>query len=83
MFMVYQLCDVIELYPVYMIKTKVAFLEGRLFSSQSGLFENFRLLLLAGKKPALQKSHLFLSCKQAIRDPGSGLNEGMSVKKDA
>jgi len=23
-----------------MIKTKVAFLEGRLFSSQSGLFEN-------------------------------------------
>jgi len=24
-----------------MIKTKVAFLEGRLFSSQSGLFENF------------------------------------------
>jgi len=24
-----------------MIKEKVAFLEGRLFSSQSGLFENF------------------------------------------
>jgi len=24
-----------------MIKTKVAFLEGRLFSSQSGLFESF------------------------------------------
>jgi len=24
-----------------MIKTKVAFLEGRLFYSQSGLFENF------------------------------------------
>jgi len=24
-----------------MIKTKVAFLKGRLFSSQSGLFENF------------------------------------------
>jgi len=24
-----------------MIKTKVAFLEGRLFSSQSGFFENF------------------------------------------
>jgi len=24
-----------------MIKTKVAFLEGRLFFSQSGLFENF------------------------------------------
>jgi len=24
-----------------MIKTKVALLEGRLFSSQSGLFENF------------------------------------------
>jgi len=27
--------------PVYMIKPKVAFLENRLFSSQSGLFENF------------------------------------------
>jgi len=26
-----------------MIKTKVAFLEDWLFSSQSGLFENFRL----------------------------------------
>jgi len=26
---------------VYMIKTKVAFLEGRLFSSQSELFEYF------------------------------------------
>jgi len=36
--------------PVYMIKAKVAFLEGRLFSSQSGLFENFLLWL----------------CKQAI-----------------
>jgi len=27
--------------PVYMIKTKVDFLEGRLFSSQSELFEKF------------------------------------------
>jgi len=27
--------------PVYMIKTKVDFLEGWLFSSQSGLFKNF------------------------------------------
>jgi len=27
--------------PVYMIKTKVAFLEGRLLSSQSELFEKF------------------------------------------
>jgi len=27
--------------PVYMIKTNVAFLEGRLFSSQSKLFEYF------------------------------------------
>jgi len=30
-----------------MIKTKVAFLEGRLFSSQSELFENFSNLWLA------------------------------------
>jgi len=37
-----------------MITTKVAFLEGRLFSSQSELFENlFKLLWLAGKKTAL------------------------------
>jgi len=28
-------------YPVYMIKTKVVFLEGQLFSSQSKLFEYF------------------------------------------
>jgi len=28
-------------YPVYMMKRKVAFLEGRLFSIQSRLFENF------------------------------------------
>jgi len=34
-----------------MIKTKLAFLEGRLFSSQSELFEDFRLFWLAGKKP--------------------------------
>jgi len=27
--------------PVYKIKAKLAFLEGRLFSSKSGLFENF------------------------------------------
>jgi len=29
------------IWPVYMMKTKVAFLEGRLFFNQSGLFENF------------------------------------------
>jgi len=37
-----------------MIKTKVAFLEGRLLTSQS---EQFKKLQLAGKKPALQKRH--------------------------
>jgi len=30
--------------PVYMFKTKVAFLEGRLFSNQSELFQYFLLL---------------------------------------
>jgi len=60
-----------------MIKAKVAFLEGRLFSSQSKanlcrtwnsqleqilvylfiFWKLFRLLWLAGNKPALEKSH--------------------------
>jgi len=40
-----------------MIKTKMAFLEGQLFSSQSELFENFFNALIDWKKPALQKSH--------------------------
>jgi len=41
-----------------MIKAKVAFLEGRLFSSQSGLFENFSdCSARLKKKPAPQKSH--------------------------
>jgi len=31
-----------------MIKTKVAFLDGRLFSSETGFLENFRSLWLAG-----------------------------------
>jgi len=30
-----------NIYPVYMIKRKVAFLESRIFSSQSELLENF------------------------------------------
>jgi len=48
---------------VYMIKAKAAFLEGRLLSSQSGVFENFLDCSdwLASKKPLL-----FRSCKQAI-----------------
>jgi len=37
-----------------MIKTKVAFMKGRLLTSQS---EQFKKLWLAGKKGALQKSH--------------------------
>jgi len=41
-----------------MIKTKVAFLEGRLLSSQSEQLKKYsKKLWLAGKKPALQKSH--------------------------
>jgi len=57
-----------------MIKTKVAFLEGRLLSSRSEQFEKFsknfdwlkksrpskRQLWLAGKKPALQKATIVL-----------------------
>jgi len=41
-----------------MIKTKVAFLEGQLFSNQSELFEYFLIIVLIGWiKPALHKSH--------------------------
>jgi len=49
-----------------MIKTKVAFLEGRLFSSQSGLFENFLHLSdwLDKSRPS-KKPLSFWSCKQA------------------
>jgi len=38
-------------------KQKWLFLEGRLLSSQSEQSEVFKKLRLAGKKPALQKSH--------------------------
>jgi len=40
-----------------MIKTKVAFLEGRLLSSHS---KQFKKLWLVGKKPALQKATFVL-----------------------
>jgi len=43
-----------------MIKTKVAFLEGCLLSSQSAIWKVFGKLWLAGKKPALQKSRFCL-----------------------
>jgi len=49
-----------------MIKIKVAFLEGRLFSSQSWLFENFSDCSdwLDKSRPS-KKLLLFWSCKQA------------------
>jgi len=41
-----------------MIKTKVAFLEGRLLSiANHSNLKNIKKLRLAGKKPALQQSH--------------------------
>jgi len=40
-----------------MIKAKMAFMEGRLFCSQSEQFEIFKKPWLAGKKPAFRKSH--------------------------
>jgi len=50
-----------------MIKTKVTFLEGRLYSSKSELFEYFLIALIGWIKSALQKSHFcFCLCKQAI-----------------
>jgi len=46
-----------------MIKTKVAFLEGRLLTSQSEQFKNYSKMSnwLAGKKPALQKATFVLN----------------------
>jgi len=49
-----------------MIKTKVAFLEGRLFSSQSELFEYFLSFCdWPDKSRPSKKPQLFWSCKQA------------------
>jgi len=50
-----------------MIKTNVAFLEGRLFSSESDIFEYFLNYSdwLVKSRPS-KKPLLFWSCKQAI-----------------
>jgi len=49
-----------------MIKAKVAFLEDRLFSSQSGLLKTFPIALIGWIKLGLSKKPLlFSSCKQA------------------
>jgi len=42
-----------------MIKIKVAFLEGRLLSSQSKQFKSIQKAMIGWKKPALQKSHFY------------------------
>jgi len=51
-----------------MIKTKVAFLKGRLFSSQSELFENFSNCSdwLDKSRPSKKATFLITLCKQAI-----------------
>jgi len=41
-----------------MIKTKAAFLEGWLFSSQSGVFENFQIALIGWIKAGPPKKLL-------------------------
>jgi len=43
-----------------MIKTKVAFLKGRLLTSQSAIYNLFKELRLAGKKPAPKKATFVL-----------------------
>jgi len=40
-----------------MIKTKVAFLEGRPYPTQQKNLKSFQKVLIGWKKPALQKSH--------------------------
>jgi len=44
---------------IYMSKKELAFLEGRLLSSQSEQFKIFQKALIGLKKPALQKKHFF------------------------
>jgi len=49
-----------------MIKTKVAFTEGRFFSRKSGLFENFSDCSdWLDKSRPFKKTLLFWSCKQS------------------
>jgi len=43
-----------------MIKTNVAFLEGRLFPANQSNLKSIQKALLAGKKPALQKAAFVL-----------------------
>jgi len=49
-----------------MIQTKVAFLEGRLLSSQSEQIEKFCKLWLAGKKPFLFWSYKQANCASTL-----------------
>jgi len=57
-----------------LIKAKVAFLEGRLFSSQSELFENFSdCSNWLDKSQPSKKATFFCSCKQANSQPNKTL----------
>jgi len=54
-------------------QTKVAYLEGRLFSSQSELLETFQIALIGWIKAVPpKKPFLFWSCKQAIKSFQNG-----------
>jgi len=53
-------CGWVFINPVYMIKSKVAFLEGRLFSSQSEFFEYFLIALIGWINSAPPKKPLSL-----------------------
>jgi len=72
-----------------MIKTRMTFLEGRLFFSQSGLFENFsdcsdwmdKIVLIGWIKAGPQKSN-FWSCKQANSDQRIRHESSMEVRRD-
>jgi len=62
-----------------MIKIKMAFLEGRPFSSQSELFDNFSIALIGQIKVGPPKSHLYFDYVNRllmlfpILGPSSGL----------
>jgi len=55
-----------------MIKAKVAFLESRLFSSHSGLFETFQIALIGWIKAGPPKSHFCFDHVNRLKKPFKG-----------
>jgi len=64
-----------------MIKRKVTFLEGRLLTSQTKQFKKvFKKVWLAGKKPALQKSHFCFNLETGYIFPKFQVISGLELR---